>query len=368
MGKLRSIYVAILLILASSSSNAQHMQVAGYSLAYPRDSVQTPSEIRFPFMTQERMLSLQLNISKKGKLEGVTPDDESDSLLAAYCRKAMSKSRFEPARFEGKKVNSNIGIKALFEPGQNRLQLFFPIDHEGQVNDRSLYENSYRANGIEPAELISFPSFYCDLDWSDSLEQSPFVLIKVTLDSTGQLIAFEELFSTYPTFTMTISSAALYAQYRPMKVMGRPTESVNFLKVSFYPQLGYPTLPWQQKSSNDYSILRKAQVQFFPDTVGMLDFPLPAFLPGDFYTDSGPHQMYQDTVFVTLSIDDRGKPAIRRFSKTSQEIRNALFESVSSIRFYPALDYAGNSHQFIGLAEFMYDGSAKIRIDYKWLR
>ena len=108
-------------------------------------------------------------------------------------------------------------------------------------------------------------------------------------------------------------------------------------------------------------------MRLLADTVGLMTKPLPSWAGGEEFTYSGLHRFVHDTVSAMLYIDTSGHVRLGRMNNRSKQLQATVREVASHLRFFPALDYQGQSRPYSGLASFVFQGSVKIRIVCHWL-
>jgi len=350
---------------AKSNSADRHVMY-GFEVPYPKKLSNKLPTGRLPFLAADRLVPVTLEINAKGRVSAVQSDEPADSLFVGYYRDKLRQIEFEPARVEGKNSPILMPLTLHFQPNRKLPDLYLPVDSNGTISDRGLYMSTLELNGVSLPSVISFPSYFCDLEWNDSLAVLPYVLLGLKLDEGGELIDIEIESTNYQAFALQLMSASLSAQFSPLYVNGQARGSSCFLLVSFFPQLTYPTEVWKGSSSADYSILRRHQIRLYPDTVGFLTKPLPRFFPPNDVTVSGRHSGHSDTVLAAVMISAEGDFRTIRYGKVSPSVRQGIQMLSKVIKFFPAMDYAGQPQDFHGVVRLIFSASAKIRIEYLW--
>lgn len=369
MSRLKIVCGLLVLTVSSSIGAGSATRPSHFSLALPYPQKVPPfvAASNLPYLRTERLVTIILDIDNEGQVTDVRAERQLDTAFARYAEAWMKSITFEKATFNGKKVQSRLPVILHFRPTVRLPDVYFPLDSSGAIVEEDLYFSAFGLNEIRLPQLKEFPSYFCDLEWSDTSMIFKFVLVRVELDELGRVVNTEEVLSTFPAVTMQIMSAILWAEFSPAAVQGTPVPSECFVLVSFFPQIDYPTQVWRQSHLDSLKLLERLRVRLLPDTIGLMAKPLPTKVPGDEFTLTGRHVRFADTVNVGLFIDSTGRATRWRFSKAGKEIQAAVREIAAQLRFFPALDYQGRSHPFSGLVSFVFQGSSRIRIVYHWL-
>ncbi|MEA2031188.1 MAG: hypothetical protein U9N55_06300 [candidate division Zixibacteria bacterium] len=341
----------------------------GFSPAFPTDTVavfEPPSNP--PYLTREQQTTVIVDINKSGEVINVQAENSQniDIDIATYVYNHIMAFSFQAALFNDKPVASKLPVLVTMQPNRRYPNFMFPISSDRVVKNRKLYMRTYGFNDIRLPTLEVFPKYFCNLPSNDSSNLYPFVLLKVSLDENGQLLDVQEVFSTYPPCAQTTASAALWSDYAPALVKGKPTPSECFVVVSWFREIAFSLSKWKLSNVDTLSPLQRWRVELFPDTVGLLHTPLPRSA-GKLEFDS-PRNRFpsNDTVSAVLLIDTSGETSILHFSKTSKVIHQAIRKLGKKLAFYPAIDYAGLPQPFTGLVHLVFDNSGRIRIDCQW--
>ncbi|MFQ6008028.1 MAG: energy transducer TonB, partial [Candidatus Zixiibacteriota bacterium] len=320
-----------------------------------------------PYFRFERIVPFVVDIDKEGRVTAVSVEDQSDTAFERYARDWLKSIRFEPATFKGKKTRSRAPVILQYRPRVRLPEIHFPIDSNRVITDADLYFKVYGLNDIHLPMLDEFPSYFCELKWSDSLVIYKYVLVKIELDESGEVVNTELVRSTSPTYNTSIMSAILWADFSPAEMQGTPIASECYLLVSFFPYINYPTRVWRRTELDSLSLLGRFRMRLLPDTVGLMSKPLPAWTGGEKFSYSGPHQYLRDTVSAILYIDTSGHVKLGRMNNGSKQLQAVVREICRHLRFFPALDFQGQSCPYSGLTSFVFQGSTKIRIVCHWL-
>lgn len=361
----------ILLVLALTAcvgmKTAARPSYFELALAYPHGLPELVTESNLPYFRTERLANVILDIDAEGRVTSARAESSSDSAFAAYAQAWMKSIRFEPATFMGKKVPSRLPVVLQFRPRVRLPDLYFPVDSAGVIADADLYFGAFDLNDIRFPQLEEFPRYFCDLKSQDSSVIFKYVLVKVGLDESGRVTEVEEVSSTYPAFSRQAMSAVLWADFSPAVVQGSPVPGECFVLISFFPQISYPTRPWQRSHLDSLGRSARFRVRLLPDTIGLMSKPLLTRMNSDKFTLAGRHVAFRDTVSVALLVDTTGRVSVRRCTGAGKELQQAARELSARLKFFPALDYQGRAHRFSGLMSFIFQASPEIRIVYHWL-
>jgi hypothetical protein len=359
--------VALSLSAIAGADDAQRPHYYGLALPYPTEIPELVTTASLPFYRLERIAPMILDIDTKGRVTAVTPQEAADSAFIRYVAVWIKSFRFKPATFRDKKIKSRLPVLLQLHPRVRRPDVYFPIDATGAVRDADLYFSAFTLNGIDPPQVKEFPPYFCNLQWSDSTVIYKFMLVRVELDGSGKVVNTEPVRSTFPAYTMPTMSAILWANFVPAAVQGKPVPSECYLLASFFPYVKYPTRAWRRTELDSLSLLERFRIKLLPDTFGFMAKPLPAWAGGKEFSHPGQHQFLRDTVNVMLAIDSSGHVRLGRMSGGTKQLQAAIREISPHLKFFPALDYQGQCRPYSGLASFIFQGSAKIRIVCHWL-
>ncbi|RKX29347.1 MAG: hypothetical protein DRP47_01970 [Candidatus Zixiibacteriota bacterium] len=359
----------IVLILGSSSYAATEGRpnLLGFSPSFPKDTLtafKPPSNP--PYLTREQRIMVIVQVDEHGQVTSVKAEDSLNAPIAAYVRDYIMELPFQSALFNAEPVTSILPALVTMQPNRKYPDFTFPVDAGGAVTDRELYFRTYGCNEIHLPVLNTFPKYFCDLPSEDSANLYSFVLLKVSLDEHGQPLDIQEVLSTYSPCSQTTASAALWAEYSSAQIKGAIVPSECFVVVSWFREIAFSLGQWRLTDADTLPPLQRWRVELLADTVGLMHKPLPRSAGNLEVTSSERRFATNDTVSAVLSIDTSGTVSIRRFSKTSREIHQAIRELGKKLSFYPARDYTGHPKQFTGLVYLIFENSGKIRIDCQW--
>ena len=230
----------------------------------------------------------------------------------------------------------------LYLANQYSPKFIFPVDLNMQIPNRKLYYEAAQLNEVSAPEIIGFPSFYCDLQASDSTVVYPFVLSKIQLDEQGILTSRELIKTTYPDFTDHIYSTLMYADYAPALVNEKPEASTAYLIVSFFPDLNYPTEKWSD-SRSDLTLLQNNQVRLIPDNQSDIAPPIIKKENGDKMIFNSFPVYVQEKISARIRVSKTGKVSTNQIKNVAKVNKPKISSFIRDMRFYPALDSTGEA-------------------------
>jgi hypothetical protein len=244
----------------------------------------------------------------------------------------------------------------------------FPVGSGSIIDNLDLYRTTCRLNGLEPSELVGFPSYFHLENSRDSLGKPvPVVMFRLVIDSTGRLVASEKRFSSASGFDRQVEVALLRASFLPAQRSDTAVPCVAWLVVSFYPNVSYPTQVWERTASGEQQFLDQLRLRLLPDTLGVMQLPIPRRAQHEFYSIRGDHQYDRDTVSATLHIDTLGQARSSAVDRASPAVQAAVRRIVAAIKFHPAVGFDGQARSFSGRVFYEFKGSNTVRIRYAWL-
>ncbi|MBU8933753.1 MAG: hypothetical protein KOO62_07075 [candidate division Zixibacteria bacterium] len=357
---------AVLLMDSVGVAAAERPSLFGFSPAYLEDTLTafTPPS-NPPYRTREERTRVIIQVDESGRVTGVEADDSQQSPTATYVRDYLKTMAFEPALFENQPIASQLPVYVTMQPSRKYPDFMFPFSEDGGVVDRELYLGTFELNDIRLPTLKMFPKYFCSLP-DDSTNLYRFMMLKIALDEHGEVLDVQEVFSTYAPCTQMISSAALWAEYAPAVVKGKPVSSECFVAVSLFPSIAFSLGKWRPDDSDTLSPTQRWRVELIADTVGLMRKPVPRRAGELVINVSARAFPTRDTVSAVLMFDTSGNASVRRTNKVSKPIRKAIGELRGRLDFHPALDYAGRPQRFSGLVHLVLDVSGRIRIDCLW--
>ncbi len=367
MSKYLILFLFLLLSNLSVQAEVDRPGLYGFAPAYPVDVPELfSSDAKPPYMTIETQYVLFLDVDNKGKIKSLNSVSDKDSQVWNYFEKYFSDCKFEPALLDEKKVSSIVPVKITINPRIQNPDFYFPIDLSLQIKDPALYYMTYQYNNITMPSVKYFPKYFCNIDWNDSLDIYPLILLQLELDKAGEVINVKEILSTYSNYTMTLMSASLWSEFIPAIVNDSEIASSPFLLVSLFPQLFYPTQKYFIENFDSLSLHNKLRVKLIPDSISILQKPIPRSIEANSISISNIPLWLNDTLSLHITVDTTGRTMVNRAGKTNKDTYRILKDVFSRVEFYPAIDFDGNPLEYSGMVRLIIKGSEKVRIEYLW--
>jgi hypothetical protein len=306
-------------------------------------------------------------VDTKGRVTEASTGNRLDSLYEEHFQPFFRSIRFEPGKLEGKKITQTIPAQVFIRHDRKRPEMWFPVDSAGEVSNAFMYAYTLSLNGIQLPEIKSFPSYFCDLGNDTSLVRYPFLLARLELDKTGTPTLIEEVLSTYPAFSRQTLSAINYGEYSPIQSGRNPSAATQFLLVSFFPQMNYPTEPIDSSGGDSISMPDRLRVRLLPDTVHLLSPPVPRNFAEGSFAVTGAATKLGRAIYSTVGIDSSGFVTPHRVYNVPNSIRRIVTYVLKQLRFYPALTFQGEAVSFRGIVRLDFRGDPFVRITCFWL-
>lgn len=169
-------------------------------------------------------------------------------------------------------------------------------------------------------------------------------------------------------FSDQLVNATAWATYQPAKMGGKPLASTNFLLVTFYPTISYPTKPLVAAKPDTSTWHRKYLLQMLPDTLGVMTEPVPRAPTSTNLLATVPPGQARRTFVIPCGVDSAGFLHLKAPYADSSGIPRLCAEIAKLVRLYPALDYRGGPKPFEGYVEITTLNQTNVRIRYLWLR
>jgi len=325
MHKYLILFLIQLMLAVSIHADSYRPSLYGFAPAYP---VEVPelfeSDSKPPYITGETQYILLLNIDDKGNVTTITAENEEDIRVVEYSKNHLSNCSFKSANYNNKNISSVLPVKISINPRIKTPDFYFPIDRELNIKDPDLYYSIFPYNNITLPSIEYFPNYFCNIDWNDSLDIYPFVLLQLDLDEKGEVKNVTEVLSTYSNYTMTLMSASLWSEFSPAKTYDSTISSNPYLLVSLFPQIYYPTKKYYCNKSDSLSIYEKTRVKLLPDSIGILQKPIPRNFDGEYLSIPNIPLWLNDTFSMFITVDTSGQARQNRFGKTNKETYRIL--------------------------------------------
>ena len=337
----------------------------GLSLPVPVSSMLWAAD-SIPLGKAERLLPIDLRVDRKGAVVSVTEDSSVGKAFLSCLVPYLKSLRFEPGLRDGTPAEMTLRLVIQTDGACGRPVLLFPVGPNRQISRNELYWAAMAANGIEPANLVSFPQYYYVADPLKSGAHYDYKLYRVDLDSLGKVTAVDPMAATVPEFTDQIRTAVMWGEYEPMKIDGRPIASTNYLAIALFAEMEYPTVVWTARSNSERSAEERLRVRLLPDTVGEM---MPPVVRRDWsggIVDSATWETVPNLVSARLRIDTAGATVVDQISTPSWRVRTVLGSRAHDRRFFPARDFFGRSLPWQGLAYVRYQGPSHFKVWFDW--
>ena len=342
----------------------------GYSLAVPIISQTPPTDISMPFLRKETFFKVIVSITENGETESLNFSQELSSQVEEYLSSILSQIEYQPAVYLGSQRSCRLPLIIIAKPRFRNSEVVFPVSSNFELSDNFLYYEALSLNQFELPEILTFPKYYCGLKRSDLLKILPYVLLKLSLDSAGNVLKTENFSASLraKAFSSQIQSASLWSEFSPLKIEGIARPSDCYLLVSFLPQLHYPTKKITASERDTSNWAQRWRVLLLPDTVGLMVPPLPLGLNiGSITLKKQKQRHLTGEILATISIDSLGQARVISIDRKNVKYHRAINSAVSNVGFFPAMNFRGKPQKFTGKARFQFRRSAKVRVEYLWL-
>ena len=271
---MKKIFVTVILFALLFCPKAKSVSLYGFQPASV-DSLPIHQFANKPHQMKEVELATFLaKIDKNGKLKSLECKEEENSILLDYIEAYVHTLTFQPAKLKGKKKKSILPFQVLFAKRVYSPQFIFPLEKEILVQDNELFEYACILNELELPKIMSFPSYFADMNLMDSSNRYPFVIQKTNFED-GLVKSIENQMSSYDPFVEQIQSAILYAEIQQPKVMKKLIEDDLYLMVSFFPQLSYPVAPFNGNQYDSTNLFHNHRVRLINRFSSFLSEPIP---------------------------------------------------------------------------------------------
>ncbi len=367
MKNMRFILVAIFIILtAFGVSIAEPVSLHGFTPA-SIDSIPLFPPGRKPMQMSENVfVQVVVKIDKKGKVKSVKTENKENLKYLKYVESYIKGLKFRPAIRKGKNQNSYLPIDILFNKRIYSPVFSFPVIADTLVLHSVLFAETFSLNKIQLPKVLTFPSYFSDIDIMETSNRYPFVIEKLSYEK-GQLSNIENYMSTCDAFKGQIESAILSADIVPPKYKKKEISGDLYLMVSFFSQLSYPTLVFDAQNFDSSNILSQKRVRIINLATKYLSEPLPKRAKSDAYPNGVMSRIRFDPLNVYVRIDTLGETTVFRVGSSNKRLVRFTKEVCSGLKFYPALNQKNELVEFFGFIRFERKDVADIRISYNWL-
>ncbi len=340
----------------------------GLQLPFPIQTVAPGSADSLGAKPGIELLRFWLTIDTAGAVANVAPTTAIGSDQLQQIQRFFTRFHFEPGRRHDSALSCRVIVELSLSTDSAFSRVRFPVSSDTQVSVQDLYLTSLGGNSVQVAAWKRFPWFHATVSSVDTTPIPRFALIRVDLGVKGGLTRKELVATNYPGFGGQLVNAAGWAGYQPAKVGGKPVASSNFLLVTFYPSISYPTKPLLAAKPDSSTWHRKYLLRMLPDSSGYMSEPIPrAPSTGSLQIPVSPKQSRKSFIFE-CEVDSSGVVHLKSPLADTTGVPTLGAAVAKSLRFYPALDFAGRPKSFEGYAEVSTLNRTNVRIRFLWLR
>ena len=317
--------------------------------------------------SESYLVRLIAEVDKKGKLKSIKAEEESDTRYLKFLEPYIQKLTFKPAIFDFKAKKSLLPIEVQISKVYTSPKFSFPLIADTLILDKELFERAVLLNKREFPEIISFPSYYADINSYDSTNRYPVVIEKITFKE-GKLFEIQNEQSTYDAFRDQIESAILYANFKLPALKNNKFSGDIFLMISFFPQINYPTKPYSNLSDYNANLLESHSVRIIDKSYYYLSEPLPKRIPSDKLSRVSSQFVIYEPIEILVYIDTLGNANLVRPPSNSKVVNSTIKRMVSRLKFFPAINQDLQPVEFRGFIRLEPFDELNIRISYNWLK
>ncbi len=352
---------------ANASDYSDQPSYLGLTLAYPQEEPERPLARFYPWVQQVVRTVVTVGVDSSGSVTSVEPEAGIDSLLFENVRYLIDELPFCPALWEGRAVESKIPVELIFRPDAKIPLFVFPNGQNLGREDNWLLAEACRLNGIELPELLMFP-VYAGANKHEDTALYPRAVIRVDLDTTGQVVGSDVVYSSFADINPLLLSAALWAEFSPATVLGNRSGVTVFLQISLFPAMDYPLKRWRPENWTDMSFHQRASVRLVADTVGLLFRPIPRTDAGDRFGLRAVRPPHWERLVCYAVVDTLGRVRLRPEWQAGGANREMVKVLEQRIKLYPAIDMAGQKQIYRGFITIDVESATNVRISPHWLR
>ncbi len=314
----------------------------------------------------ERRVPINLRVNQKGVVISVTFASSADSIGLACFVPYLRSLKFEPGLRDNVPAEMTLRLEMQTDGACRQPLLHFPVGPNRQIARSELYWAAFAANGIEPARLVTFPSYYYMSDPLTSGSRYDYKLYRIDLDTLGKVTAVDVVAATETKFSDQIRSATVWGEYQPLRINGRPMASINYLAVALFADMEYPTTTWSPETISSRSAEERLRIRLLPDTVGEMIPPVVRRDWSGVIADSAAWEPVRNLVSAQLQIDTTGATVIDRINNLSWRVRRVFGGLAFDRRFFPARSFSGQWLTWQGLAYARYQDASHVKIWFDW--
>jgi len=311
-------------------------------------------------------------LSDKGCIDSLQFDSADGYEYIESVMGSLKSIDFSPSIYLGRKIPVTLPAKLEFAfiKYKSKAILKLPYNNKTGRFNRELVDKVFKYNKFSPAIVNTVPSYFCSLNSNFNFADYPFAVYKVELNSFGQVIDLQTIFSSYDHFSNIFYNILLYTDFEPARFDNGKIKSNIFVTVRFFQKLAYPIEEWPPSYDKeiDYSF-EYHRISFRPYLDSIVNPPFPINMPtGGFIQEN--KMPYNDTVNVKVTVDIRGKIRhpiyISSYYPQSYSIAKSILKKLS---YLPARNINGKKVEYEGqLSLILRSNSNNIRIITNWLR
>jgi hypothetical protein len=340
-----------------------HFDVAQpYPISVPADE-----ESWRPYLINDTTIPLIISVDISGDVTEIQPVRSEDTAFADYYERRMMAARFEPGIIDGKISAFRIPVKLRFRPYAKPPHFLYPVGRRREISNSWLYFQCLELNGLSLSAINSFPSYTSSVSFIDSLNQPPFVLAEIDLDSAGRPTRINVRHASSYVDMDQIVSAMNWAEYSPASRMGVPVSSKELIAIFLFSEISYPTRTLLRSDLDSVDIRDRLRVQFVQPGIGFMLPPVPRNTRNGYFTPGGNHDLRRTRISARVFIDTLGQTSFLSTDRKGRWIGKNCRAVLEHLRFYPALDFEGNPQRFSGLVFVDFTDSKTVRIQCEWL-
>ncbi len=313
---------------------------------------------------------LQFFVSDKGTVDSFKTIQADFPDYINKISNSLGNILFYPARYEGRAIPFVIPARLIFYSRKFGMQVDIQLPYEEPECSKRKFqlEEMLELNGFSIPGIVSYPSYFISVEKSGEKFEYPFSVAEVEIDSAGQLVDFEILYSYGRDFSNIIGTSLLYADFEPAEYKGVGFNSRIFIIYRFFGSIQYPTGSWPPEPvpgiNLPFEYLRIEPLLYLDSIVNP---PIPLNFPaGLFKYDS--IIPFSDSAEVSVNIDENGRVrSFRILSFVNNEIERLVNEIIKKLRFLPARDLSSNRTEFNGTLSLEFSEGKFVYIWTDWL-
>ena len=338
----------------------------GFSLPYPYYMPKYKVDTSVALVSNGLPLNVRLTVDTSGAVTSIATADPARAEELAPYRNYLMQTRFRPGLIDTLPTVSRITIQLLADSLSGPPAVAFPVEPNRSIAAPSLYWQSMAERDIEPARLVSFPRYYYEFQNDSFWRKYPFMVFRVELDSTGDVLEALPVSSPGSAFVDQIRTAIHWGEYAPGRVNGRAVASSPYLIISMIPMVDLPAPAVTVDSDDREDSFDRFRVRLVPDTAGVV---LPPILKrlwsgpiGDRFHQGGP----EDIIPGRVRVDSLGIVRSLNLFTDFWKARGLVAAKARDDTFYPAFGLDGTARSSTGSIFIEYTDESNVRIWFDW--